>query len=75
MTPLHQLGGASRSPKEAACEKQASSSGMLTEYRDRILEPNRFLGSRFGDSEDGFPQEFLVANGGFGAQVCLKGDD
>lgn len=28
---------------EAACEKQASSSGMLTEYRDRILEPNRLL--------------------------------
>lgn len=28
---------------EATCEKQAGSSGMLTEYRDKILEPNRLL--------------------------------
>ena len=37
-----------RNPKEAACEKQASSSGMLTEYRDRILEPNR---CRWGEAD------------------------
>ena len=30
--------------KETACEKQAcESSGLLTEYRDKILDPNRLL--------------------------------